>query len=273
MRDRATRGASRRALLLHGAGAWGGQWTIWRRVLEAEGWQVDTPDLQPAASGIAATTLADYRAQVRAYASTQPDAFLLIGASLGGLLAVACAHEALRDGDDAASTARGAMPRPGALVLVNPLPPAPFAAALPADASDAPADAGDSPSTAAYAPRIRPWHSQARFDSTRRALSTSSFADQQIAFRHWRDESAMALREARAGLALPSLERVLAALPTLVIASDDDADVPTALSARFAASTGASLLRVPGTHVDPVMGASAAAAARAALAWFDGIRG
>ena len=255
MRDGSARGDVRHALFLHGAGAWGGQWAIWRRVFEAEGWTVATPDLQPAAGGIAATTLDDYRAQVREIAAMQPEGFLLVGASLGGLLAMGLVDEA----------AQGRAPMPGALMLLNPLPPAPFADELPLDAATS--DAVDEAGSAAVAP-IRAWHSQGRFDSTRRALTGASFADQQLAFRHWRDESGAALREARDGLALPNLARALTKLPTLVIASDGDTEVPPPLSTRFAEAVGASLLRVPGGHVDPVMGASAAASARSALTWW-----
>lgn len=225
-------GVAPRALFLHGAGAWGGQWAIWRRVFEAEAWWVDTPDLQPVAAGCAATRLEDYLAQARAALEARPTD-LLVGASLGGLLALA------------AATGRGTSPR--ALVLVNPLPPAPWAVA---------------PTDEAAEPEVLPWRSQGRFDSTVRALPKASFHDHHHAFRHWRDESAAAVREARAGIVL-----AVPGMPVLVISSASDRDVPPELVAAFADGIGASLLRVPGSHVDPVMGASAAAAAKTALAW------
>lgn len=240
--------ASPRALFLHGAGAWGGQWAIWRRVFEAGAWQVDTPDLQPAAAGLAATRLDHYveqaSAALRACAASDPGAItdqrrpptLLVGASLGGFVALAAAARAAPDA------------RPRALVLVNPLPPAPFAANLPPLALD-----GD----------IVPWRSQGRFASTVRALPDASFTDRQLAFRCWRDGSAAVLREARAGVVL-----AVPMLPVLVMASVADDAVPPEVSAAFANSIGASLIRVPGGHVDPVMGASAAAAAHAVLGWW-----
>lgn len=221
---------TRRALFLHGAGTWGGQWAIWRRVFEAEGWAVDTPDLQPAAAGVANTHFDDYMAQaVAALAAAPVDA--LVGASLGGLVAMAAAGRIA----------------PRALVLVNPLPPAPWATALPPFAVDG---------------GVVPWHSQGRFAGTRRALPEAGFSDRQHAFRHWRDESATALREAYGGVTLPT-----PAIATLVITSEADDDIPPQVAADFAAGIGAGLLRVPGGHVAPVMGASAAATARAALAW------
>jgi pimeloyl-ACP methyl ester carboxylesterase len=224
-----------RALFIHGAGAWGGQWAIWRRVFEAEGWAVDAPDLRPGPAGLAGTRLDDYVAQAVAALDAAPvDA--LVGASLGGLVALAAA-------------ARAATP-PRAVVLVNPLPPAPFASHLPPFAAD-----GD---------RVA-WQTEGRFESTARALPSASFADRERAFRHWRDESAAVLREAHAGLRLPT-----PSMPALVIASEADLDVPPALSAALSEALGASLVRLPGGHVDPVMGASAASAAVAALGWLQG---
>ena len=240
--------AARRVLFLHGAGAWGGQWAIWRRVFEAEGWQVAAPDRSPAAGGLATTRFEHYVAQsmaaFEALADSRPDTEsrpppVVVGASLGALLAFALAGRL-----DAA----GRSP-PAALVLLNPLPPAPWAASLPRRSLD-----GD----------VRPWQSQGRFDSTARALPGAAFSDQQFAYRGWRDESTAVLREAQAGLDVPTPRK-----PCLVIASDDDADVPPAVSTAFAVGVGADLLRVPGGHVAPVMGASAAHAARLALAWLD----
>ncbi len=222
-----------RALFLHGAGAWGGQWAIWRRVFEAEGWQVDTPDFAPAADGIAATRFDDYVGQAAQWLAAPVDLF--VGASLGGLVATA------------ATVRMAPANRPRFLVLVNPLPPAPWVAAVPPFIAS-----GD----------VVPWRSQGRFASTRRALPEAGFADQQLAFRHWRDESAAVLREAHAGVLLPDT-----GLPTLVIASDADEAIPPAVSAAYANAIGASLCRVPGGHVAPVMGACAARSAEAALAW------
>lgn len=221
-------------LFLHGAGAWGGQWAIWRRMFEAEGWRVDAPDLQPAAEGVRATRFDDYVTQAIATIDAVPRE-VVVGASLGGLIAAA------------ALVRMAAVRRPPRLVLVNPLPPAPWAAHVPA------VDVPDN---------VVPWHSQGRFASTQRALPCRGFADQQWAFRHWRDESSTVLREAHAGIVLPEC-----GIPTLVIASDADETIPAAVSAAYAAGIGASLCRVPGGHIAPVMGASAVVAARSTLAW------
>jgi pimeloyl-ACP methyl ester carboxylesterase len=123
------------AVCVHGAGGGGWEWAIWARVFAARGWRVVAPDLLPVAEGLAATALADYRAQVLAWcaqASTPP---VLIGASLGGLLALSVAAQA----------------NESALVLVNPLPPWGLPAGAPA-------------------PPIVRWGSARRFASTRRAM-------------------------------------------------------------------------------------------------------
>ena len=81
------------ALMIHGAGGGGWEWDVWRRVFLAAGWRVSTPDLRPAAAGLAATTLDDYEAQVHAWIhAASPD--VVVGASLGGLLALNVATQA-----------------------------------------------------------------------------------------------------------------------------------------------------------------------------------
>ena len=51
----------RAVVFVHGAGGGGWEWDAWARVFAAEGWRVFAPDLQPAAEGLAATRLDDYR--------------------------------------------------------------------------------------------------------------------------------------------------------------------------------------------------------------------
>src|SRR5688572_8926861 len=96
------------ALLLHGAGGGGWEWNAWRGVFAVSGIEAVAPDLQPAMNGLAGTTFDDYLQQARAALATLPQPRAVIGASLGGLLAMACSGEA------------------DALVLVNPVPPLPW---------------------------------------------------------------------------------------------------------------------------------------------------
>ena len=222
----------RSALMVHGGGGGGWEWNIWIGVFEAGRVRVAAPDLQPGADGLAATGLDDYAAQVRAALATLRRPRALVGASLGGLLALECAADA------------------DALVLVNPLPPAPWHAQLPRREW----------------PDVIPWQRDARLTGTRRALPDADEATALFAFRHWRDESGRAMREAYAGrqLAAP-------ACPALYVASMVDDDVPPALTAALASEHGASLLRASAvSHVGPLLGRGAAGCAGQVLAWLSG---
>lgn len=225
---RSTRIAS--AVLVHGAGGGGWEWNVWRRVFQAHGIEVSAPDLEPARAGLADTSLGDYMAQVRSGIVAMPRPRALVGASLGGLLALACAGEA------------------DALVLVNPLPPAPWAVDLPSRDRD----------------DVVAWRRNARLPSTRRALPDSDDATALFAFRRWRDESGRVLREAHAGVALSA-----PACRTLCIASTADEDVPPEVPDRMAEAWGFESWRVPGSHVGPLLGRDAADVASRTVAWLS----
>jgi pimeloyl-ACP methyl ester carboxylesterase len=220
------------AVFVHGAGGGGWEWTVWARVFAAHGHPVLAPDLRPGPGGLAATSLDDYAAQVGEWIATARRAapgrgVVLVGASLGGLLALM--HRGHAD----------------ALVLVNPMPP---------DGSPGPGDPED----------IVPWGRDASLAGTRRALPDADDLAALQAFRRWRDESGLALRQARAGVAYTA-----PGAPALVMASADDTDVPAAGSAALAASLGASLLRLPGSHVGPLLGRQAGAAGAQAVEWLN----
>jgi pimeloyl-ACP methyl ester carboxylesterase len=218
-------------LLLHGAGGGGWEWNAWRGPFLVQGIAASAPDLLAMPAGLAATQWSDYLAQVRAELAALPRPRAVVGASLGGLLAWASSDLA------------------DALVLVNPLPPAPWSEALPARAW----------------PDVVPWGRQARLDSTRRALADADPATALFAFRRWRDESGAVLRQARAGLALPS-----PAVPTLVVVSARDEDVPPPATRAMAAALGAELLETACTsHVGPLLGRDAPALARRVARWLS----
>ncbi len=92
-------------MMIHGAGGGAWEWNVWRGVFEAEGFACEVLDLAAAEGGIGATRFENYSGQVGRVAR---EGDVLVGASLGGLLALACA----------------AAVRPAALVLVNAMPPA-----------------------------------------------------------------------------------------------------------------------------------------------------
>ncbi|TDR41669.1 esterase/lipase [Tahibacter aquaticus] len=218
-------------LAIHGAGGGGWEWAIWQRVWRAHAATLYAPDLQPLAAGLGATLLDDYLAQMRAAASglSRP---VIVGASLGGLIALAIARQV---------QARG-------LVLVNPLPPAGIA---------------PRPGRRVDTAGIIPWASRRRLASSQRSLPDADDAAVLYAFRHWRDESAAVLDQAVTGLnvELPDCR-------ILVIASSADGDVPTESSRNLAAACAAQLWILPGvSHTGPLLGRDAAALARRVLGW------
>jgi pimeloyl-ACP methyl ester carboxylesterase len=218
-------------LLVHGAGGGGWEWTVWRGVFNAHGIDVASPDLHASTDGIAATLIADYVAQVRVELEAMSRPRTLVGASLGGLLAMACA--------DAAD----------ALVLVNPVPPLPWAAQLPAREW----------------PDVVRWRGDARLASTRRAIPDADAATALFAFRRWHDESGRVMRAAQEGIVIQR-----PTCPVLCIASARDGDAPPALTAALAEAWNASLLRVPvPSHVGPLLGRGAASVASQAVAWLS----
>ena len=52
------------ALLVHGAGGGGWEYDLWREAFERRGWRVVARDLEPGASGLAATSADDYVGQL-----------------------------------------------------------------------------------------------------------------------------------------------------------------------------------------------------------------
>jgi len=225
------------ALFVHGAGGGCWEWNVWARVFAASGFVVHAPDLQPVSTGLAQTRLVDYSAQVRGHVAelrgrVGDGSVVLVGASLGGLLALA--NSGLAD----------------ALVLINPIPSAPLHSSLPA--------------RSAY-PAIIPWGANATLESTRRALPDADEASCLYAFRRWRDESGAVLNDARAGVVVANV-----ACPMLVMASERDEDVAAETSAELARTLGSDFFLAAGaSHVGPLLGRKAAECAERAVAWLN----
>ncbi len=219
------------ALLIHGAGGGGWEWNLWRGAFAAHGLQVHAPDLRPSPAGVRATAFEDYVAQMRDALRALPRPRVLVGASLGGLLAAIAADEA------------------DALVLINPLPPAPFHEGLPHRAW----------------PDVVSWHRDARLASTRRAMPDADAAAALYAFRRWRDESGAAMRAAQAGIVVAKPQ-----CPVLCLVSEGDEDVPAATTLALAAAWRADVVRLPAaSHVAPLLGAGAIDAAKESMAWLS----
>jgi pimeloyl-ACP methyl ester carboxylesterase len=221
----------RHALLLHGAGGGGWEWKLWCGVLAASGIEPIAPDLLPMAAGLSETRYEHYLQQAGTALDALPRPRVVIGASLGALLAMDCAEGA------------------DALVLVNPLPPARWAASLP------PRDWPD----------IVPWQREARLASTRRALPDADDATALFAFRHWRDESGAVLRAAHAGIRVSK-----PTCPVLCVVSKQDEDVPPVLTRALAAEWEADLIEADSpSHVGPLLGRCATDAAAQVAAWLS----
>lgn len=214
------------ALLLHGAGGGAWEWGLWTPVLEAHGIGAHAIDL-PHATGASASGLQDALDAVHAALAALPGPRALVGASLGGLLAVACA-----DGADA-------------VVLLNPLPPAPWA------------DAVETPAVDTLA-----WGARARLASTRAAVPDADPATALAAFRRWRDCPARLLREAR----MLTVERT--AVPAWMLVSAADADIPPAAMRAWAGAWGIAVEDAGATsHAGVLLGRDAPALAARAAGW------
>lgn len=218
-------------LMIHGAGGGGWEWAVWSRVFTAAGWRVSTPDLMPSPGGLVHTSLDDYERQVRDWIrSVQPS--LIIGASLGGLLALSCAAEV--------ASAR--------LVLVNPMPPADIA--------------GVPVLQQHWSPEVA-WQRSASLISTAAALPDADASTWQLAWRRWRNESGAVLAAAssRCGIPLPTS-------PALMLVSGMDDDVPATTTRALAVALGADVLELGNaSHVGPLLGRDAATVATRVLAW------
>ena len=173
----------------------------------------------------------DYVIQVQLALRVLQRPRVLVGASLGGLLAAMCANEA------------------DALVLVNPLPPAPWHKQL----------------TLRQWDRVVLWQQNARLHSTREAMRDADDANALWAFRHWRDESGQVLREAHAGVEVEKPD-----CPALFVVSGQDEDVPPEIISDWALTWRVDRLEtIASSHVGPLLGRQAQAIAIQAVAWLN----
>jgi len=139
--------------------------------------------------------------------------------------------------------------RPRALVLVNPLPP-------------------DGLPARSYPARI-PWGTQRSLAGTRRSMPDADAAACLHALRRWRDESGAVLNTALQGLAFAKPD-----CPVLILASEEDEDVPVDRSRQLADSLAATFWRLPQTsHVGPLLGRRAARIAKQIALWTEARHG
>lgn len=219
-------------IFIHGAGGGAWEYDLWQPHFGAAGHRVIAQDLVPAPGGLAATTFADYLAQVRSWAPPQAR-LMLVGASMGGILALKAAETL----------------KPAALVLINSVPPAGIDAARPSKS---------------YPPIIE-W-SKGSLASTREALFDSDETIIQWAWPRWRDESGAVLTQIAGGIPVQA-----PTCPTLVVLSENDTDIPYQTGLALAQWARADVLLYRGmSHVGPLLSRRAAEVARTVLAWCAG---
>lgn len=224
------------ALMIHGAGGGGWEWKFWQEEFERAGWKVIAPDLMPAKAGIAATTAEDYIEQVVQAATAAGEQPVLIGASMGGILALKAAERL----------------KPRAIVLVNSVPPAGVEWSRRQQREEV--------------PDVIEW-SKSPLKETADALWDSTQEVIEWAHERWRDESGAVLRALREGMPAES-----PACPVLVIASDKDTDIPPEVSRQVAEKYSADfVLYHEMSHVGPLLGKRARSVAKHTLGWLESL--
>jgi pimeloyl-ACP methyl ester carboxylesterase len=221
-------------LFVHGAGGGGWEWRIWLRVFEAAGWEIAAPDLIPTAAGTSGTQFDDYVAQVSAWiddlAGPPP---LVIGASLGGLLALKAA---------------GTQPVSG-LVLVNALPPAQIP--------------GWPPGRVSF-PAVIDWSARTAQDSLRELPDSDAGFCEEFT-EAWRLESGAAMAAAYAGVTV-----AVPTFPCLVVVGDADQEVPHTYGVAMAKLFQADLCCFSQvSHLGALMGRRAPLIATMVLEWIE----
>lgn len=222
------------AIFVHGAGGGAWQWRIWCRAFTRRGIAHHALDLEATTDGLTSTRFSDYQAQLReaVHETSQPP--LLIGASLGGLLALSLARTEPLAG----------------LVLINPLPPAGIVTrALPVK----------------HYPDLVDWPGQLSLAHTRASMPDAKDAIARWTHRRWRQESGAVLNEAYAGIGVQK-----PGCPVLVLASGADTTVPPSCSEALARWASADVQVFPGaSHVGALLGSAARDMIRATLEWLN----
>jgi len=219
------------AIMIHGAGGGGWEYRFWKPVFGKAGWQVIAPDLVPAKGGLKKTQFSDYVEQVIGWVPKKHGKVVLIGASLGGILALKAAERI----------------KPDAIILINGVAPA---GTYPAKKETEPI------------PDVIRW-ANGPLKDTRDAMPDSDEATILWAHPQWRDESGSVLRTARAGIkATPPT------CPVLVVIGSKDTDIPPAASRANAAWAKADVFEYVNTsHVGPLLGRRAKEIAEACATW------
>jgi pimeloyl-ACP methyl ester carboxylesterase len=217
-------------LMVHGAGGGGWEYDLWSPVFAKAGYAVVARDLVPVRGGYAETRLDDYIAQVVSWAPKDGGPVVLVGASMGGVLALKAAERL----------------SPAAVVLVN---------------SVAPAGVGPKRPAKKNPPVVR-WADGPLAD-TRAAMPDSDEKTILWAWKRWRDESGAVMDALRAGVSCKKPR-----CPVLAVLGTADTDILHATGLALASWAGADVHTYRNmSHVGPLMSRRAAEVAGAVVGW------
>ena len=215
-------------VMIHGAGGGGWEYDLWKPVFQRAGYRVVAKDLEPVGS-LKETHFEDYLRQVQFWRPAGGKV-VLIGASMGGILALRAAEQE----------------PPAAIVLINGVPPAGIRP----------------PSTDAPAPPTVKW-ADGPLRDTEFSMPDSDRKTILWAWKKWRDESGAVLNEIRRGIpaGLPKC-------PSLVVIGEKDTDILPVWSRQVAEWAGSDVRAYRDmSHVGPLLGTRATHVARDIISW------
>lgn len=216
-------------LMIHGAGGGGWEYDFWKPAWESVGFTVHAPDLEPLGGDYARTRYQHYVAQVRRE-SMNKSPLVLVGASMGGILALSVAEEI----------------KPEAIILINSVPPA---------------GVGDFERAPKW-PEIVRW-ANGPIQDTIDSLPDGDEKTIQWAHPKWRDESGRVLNEISVGVKVSPPQ-----CPVLVVIGEADDTITPDVSRAIAKWSNADIFSYAQTsHIGPLMGLRRDEIARACAAW------
>lgn len=218
------------AVMIHGAGGGGWEYVQWKPVFEKAGYRVVSPDLVPVNGGYAKTTFADYVRQVEFWCKEANGPVVLIGASMGGPLALKAAESV----------------KPAAILLINGV---------------APAGVGPKREPVSFPPVVE-WEGGPRKDSAD-AMPDSTEEMIDYAWPRWRNESGAVMTALRKGIPCKRPK-----CPVLVMIGERDTDVLPTTSRATAKWAKADVKSYAGmSHVGPLLGKRGSEVAAHAVMW------
>ena len=235
--------------LIHGAGGASWEWDIWTAVYAIE-YRIKYLDLRPidlmpsSDGGLENTSFDDYVDQVIKKIDFNRD-FILVGASMGGIIALKVAE----------------ILNPIALVLVS--------SSLPGDLLCEKKSAPLFPSIIRWASTTTVEVEDQQLSDTVNALPDSTGDMHLFAWKRWRDESGRVMNQICSGKGISIDYSLLAAdCPRLVVIPEEDDTVPAVAQQLLATMLGADTLRYAlMSHVGPLLSVRAAEVAVNVFDW------